>query len=411
MQRGVRLSRERASRGAAGERGLVAGLHGVGSVRGQGAGRRRPQSGFEHQPALSAISIACRSSRSRTCTTRWRQTSGAAPRLAELRRRMNNAILPEAGTAHVEELTDPYLLWFWNSNIRSTAIVLNTLVRARATADRRQPHGPLAGRRPQERTLGQHAGKRRRDAGARQLLPQVREPGAELHGARCGSAPRISCAQTFKGRSADATVRDVPMAQLAQGRRRVRAISRCTATGEGTLFYATRLTYAPDAATLTAARSRLQRRARSTRRSPTAKPARWRRRSRPATSSASRWRSICRRSAATSPSPIRCRPGSSRSSRGSRRPRPTWRARGAGRRRVDAELAGHLAARHVRPRRAPRRSRAAVRDAARRGPPRVLVRRARDDAGTFQAAPARVEEMYEPEVSGRTATQSVEVKR
>jgi hypothetical protein len=32
-------------------------------------------------------------------------------------------------------------------------------------------------------------------------------------------------------------------------------------------------------------------------------------------------------------------------------------------------------------------------------------------AGTFQVAPARAEEMYEPEVSGRTATVTVEVKR
>ena len=45
---------------------------------------------------------------------------------------MNNAILPEAGTAHVEELNDPYLLWFFNSNIRTTAVVLNTMVRAGA---------------------------------------------------------------------------------------------------------------------------------------------------------------------------------------------------------------------------------------------------------------------------------------
>jgi hypothetical protein len=59
---------------------------------------------------------------------------GAAPdatgRIADLRRRMANAILPEAGGSHVEELTDPYLLWFWNSNVRSTSIVLNSLVKA-----------------------------------------------------------------------------------------------------------------------------------------------------------------------------------------------------------------------------------------------------------------------------------------
>ena len=42
-------------------------------------------------------------------------------------------MLTEAGSAHVEELSDPYLLWFWNSNVRSTAIVLNSLVKA-ATA-------------------------------------------------------------------------------------------------------------------------------------------------------------------------------------------------------------------------------------------------------------------------------------
>ena len=42
---------------------------------------------------------------------------------------MSNAILPEAGASHVEELADPYLLWFWNSNVRSTAIVLNSLAK------------------------------------------------------------------------------------------------------------------------------------------------------------------------------------------------------------------------------------------------------------------------------------------
>ena len=46
-------------------------------------------------------------------------------------------MLPEGGSAHVEELNDPYLLWFWNSNIRSTAIVLNTLVRGRRRRDAR----------------------------------------------------------------------------------------------------------------------------------------------------------------------------------------------------------------------------------------------------------------------------------
>jgi alpha-2-macroglobulin len=56
---------------------------------------------------------------------------------------------------------------------------------------------------------------------------------------------------TFKGRSAEAATKDVPMATLA----RVAAAARdltLTRDGEGTLFYAARLTYAPEAATLTA---------------------------------------------------------------------------------------------------------------------------------------------------------------
>ncbi|HEX8619500.1 MAG TPA: alpha-2-macroglobulin family protein [Thermoanaerobaculia bacterium] len=47
----------------------------------------------------------------------------------ELRRRINNAILTEGGQAHVAELRDPYLEWLWSSNVRTTAIVLGTLVR------------------------------------------------------------------------------------------------------------------------------------------------------------------------------------------------------------------------------------------------------------------------------------------
>src|SRR5207253_7070527 len=51
------------------------------------------------------------------------------PRLEQLDRRISNAVLREGGSAHIEELNDPYLLWFWNSNVRSTAIAMGTLVR------------------------------------------------------------------------------------------------------------------------------------------------------------------------------------------------------------------------------------------------------------------------------------------
>jgi len=57
---------------------------------------------------------------------------------------------------------------------------------------------------------------------------------------------------TFKGRSTEATVRDVPMAALARGGTAPRDLT-LHRDGDGTLFYAMRLTYAPDVATLTAA--------------------------------------------------------------------------------------------------------------------------------------------------------------
>ena len=84
----------------------------------------------------------------------------AAIASAELRRRMANAILPEGGSAHVEELSDPYLLWFWNSNVRSTAIVLNSLVTAGAADAPLRADGALADGGAQGRPLGQHAGER-----------------------------------------------------------------------------------------------------------------------------------------------------------------------------------------------------------------------------------------------------------
>src|SRR5262249_5672159 len=56
--------------------------------------------------------------------------------------------------------------------------------------------------------------------------------------------------ETFKGRSTQAVMKDVPMAQVARAASANEiAVSR---EGEGTAFYVTRLTYAPDAANLSA---------------------------------------------------------------------------------------------------------------------------------------------------------------
>ncbi len=57
-----------------------------------------------------------------------RRTGEKGARPEDMERRVRNAVLPEGGSAHVEELSDPYLLWYWNSTVRSTAIALGSLV-------------------------------------------------------------------------------------------------------------------------------------------------------------------------------------------------------------------------------------------------------------------------------------------
>ena len=168
------------------------------------------------------------------------------PRLAELRRRMKNAVLPEGGSAHVEELNDPYLLWFWNSNVRSTAIVLGHQAR-QANPDldlRAMVRWMMAARKDgrwgntQENALAMEA-----------LVTYYRTHEAEVPdfsaAVTFGTEPALK--QAFKGRSATATTRQVPMATLLAGAPAGTTKDLTfTKTGTGRLFYLARLRYAVD---------------------------------------------------------------------------------------------------------------------------------------------------------------------
>jgi hypothetical protein len=167
-------------------------------------------------------------------------------RLEELRRRIANAILPEGGSAHVEELNDPYLLWFWNSNIRSTAIALPTLMRdpARESLVRPTVRWLLNARKngrwgnTQENALAMEA-----------LVAYYKKYEAAVPDFRAvvKLASDDIANQAFQGRSTEATVHEVPMATLtakaAPGATRELSFSR---EGTGTLFYVARLRYAAD---------------------------------------------------------------------------------------------------------------------------------------------------------------------
>ena len=162
---------------------------------------------------------------------------------------MTNAILPEAASAHVEELSDPYLLWFWNSNVRSTAIVAELDGQGRRRRTRRYARIVRWLLQARARTaLGQHAGERARARGAGRLLPALRvdRPRTSARSSRSATAPLAR--EQFRGASTDTRSTDIPMTKLlAVGTAGHRAAADLhPRRAQGTLFYSARLRYAAD---------------------------------------------------------------------------------------------------------------------------------------------------------------------
>jgi uncharacterized protein YfaS (alpha-2-macroglobulin family) len=167
-------------------------------------------------------------------------------RASELERRLRNAVLPEAGSAHVEELSDPYLLWFWNSNVRSTAIALGTLVRTTADA-------PLASQMArwlvQVRKNGRWGNTQENATALEALVEYYRRFEGERPDftAVVTLANDTAVSELFRGRSTQAHTRTVPMAELlARGRSGDHLDLGFERRGTGTLHYMARLRYAPE---------------------------------------------------------------------------------------------------------------------------------------------------------------------
>jgi uncharacterized protein YfaS (alpha-2-macroglobulin family) len=177
---------------------------------------------------------------------------GGGPRAAELRRRIGNAILPEAATAHVEEANDPYLLWYWSSNTRSTAIVLNSLVKANIAnaADASAPyHALVAGLLRARDKDGRWDNTQENALALEALVLYYRRFEAVVPdfsaSVKMGSTQIASAA--FKGRTTTVSATDVPMAKLqTSSAAGVEQPLTFTRTGAGTLFYSARLRYAVD---------------------------------------------------------------------------------------------------------------------------------------------------------------------
>jgi uncharacterized protein YfaS (alpha-2-macroglobulin family) len=171
---------------------------------------------------------------------------GGGVRSTELKRRIANAILPEAATAHVEELNDPYLMWFWNSNVRSTAIALNSLVKANAPDA--QYRGMVAWLL-QVRKDGRWNNTQENALALESLVAYYRRFESTVPSftavAKLGDA-QVATAQ-FQGRSTEAKAADMPMSKLlASAPAGSEQPLTFTRTGAGTLFYSARLRYAVD---------------------------------------------------------------------------------------------------------------------------------------------------------------------
>jgi alpha-2-macroglobulin len=170
----------------------------------------------------------------------------AGPRVEDLRRRMMNAILQEGGSAHVEELSDPYLLWFWNSNVRSTAIVLDSLVRVAADdAPVRQLVRWLMAVRKNGRWGNTQENAHAMAALVRYYRAYEDEVPDFTAVVRLGDEELAR--ETFRGRSTEAATTGVAMERVTSappGATRPITFAR---EGTGTLFFTTRLRYAVDA--------------------------------------------------------------------------------------------------------------------------------------------------------------------
>lgn len=165
-------------------------------------------------------------------------------RREELLRRMTNAVLPEGGSAHVEELSDPYLLWFWNSNVRSTSIVLGSLVRH--TEDRTLVPG-LVRWLMRVRKNGRWGNTQENALAMAALVEYYKKYEKEVPDftGLVSLGPKVLVKEEFEGRAAVARTTALPMKELLASAPSGGALPLSfEKKGKGTLHYTARLQYA-----------------------------------------------------------------------------------------------------------------------------------------------------------------------
>ncbi|HEY0142975.1 MAG TPA: alpha-2-macroglobulin family protein [Thermoanaerobaculia bacterium] len=166
-------------------------------------------------------------------------------RRTELLRRIRNSIKPEGGTAFVGELSDPHLLWLWSSNERSTAIALGSLVRNGQDEElvKRMVRWLM-----QVRKDGRWGNTQENAWAMSALVDYYRKYESEVpdYAAVVTLGAEELAREPFRGRSTVAKTRDFTMQQvLAKGSAGQQIPLVFTREGAaGTLFYMLRLRYA-----------------------------------------------------------------------------------------------------------------------------------------------------------------------
>ncbi|HUP60354.1 MAG TPA: alpha-2-macroglobulin family protein [Thermoanaerobaculia bacterium] len=168
-----------------------------------------------------------------------KETSG--PRVTDLKRRIMNSILPEGGHAFVNELSDPYLLWFWNSNVRSTAMTLGTLVRHGSEEEmvKRMVRWMMRVRKE-----GRWGNTQENAWAMEALVDYYRKYESEIPDfvATVALGTETIATETFKGRSTEARRKEFSMQDVLRRSGTLPVVF--TREGTGTLFYMLRLRYA-----------------------------------------------------------------------------------------------------------------------------------------------------------------------
>jgi uncharacterized protein YfaS (alpha-2-macroglobulin family) len=174
-------------------------------------------------------------------------TGDRGPRYADVVRRLTNAVRLDADRAHVEEVDDAALAWLWNTNVRATAVVLDGLARR---GDEASLVAPMVRWLIAAQRNGRWDTTHENGAAMEALVSYYRAFEREVPqmtaNVRVGDT-RVG-GGAFSGRSIVAQRVDVPMADLV---RQIASAASPSLTvsrdGTGKLFYTARLrTFAPE---------------------------------------------------------------------------------------------------------------------------------------------------------------------